>query len=500
MIKRLDLSDRARHQARWPDGVPRDGQLFTRRRPLRQMVVMIDAELDLVTAEAQRSPDDLDQVGLLSGLLTNGLFRRYRFADGGPPPTSQPEIRAGSVEVHPGWVVRGSDYPDGVYGVVFTDGPNSYSQGGVIGNVPSIAAGDLTTDVYGDLSPESASARRQADALAAQVAIQAVGADIYVTEREFLHRRGGYVTSGVTVCSPAEALPLVSLYLRIQGDFRVRSDHTFNRGLFYWVGTREILPAAWRWVAACLQHSTHSGDESIFLLAGSLLQRIDRALETRDHLHATLNRAQDNDLQDDALAHLDVILISFMAAFDVAARVAHRVLQLGGDEYRAAWQNRRRRGWWVRVQAAEPALAAVVAAGSDGDHILTIVRLMRNSVHGVALQSVGYRRRIGPQETLVGLPERDQSTLLVAMQAVGGQDSWGVRPTIPGLTHVDPGVIVERLFETVVPLLDQLIKLTPVERLAGVALTPEQLAPPEGVNGRWFQPWMRKSIRWQLGL
>ncbi|HUY24668.1 MAG TPA: hypothetical protein VMV09_05110 [Candidatus Saccharimonadales bacterium] len=127
---------------------------------------MIEAELDLVTAEAQRCPDDLDQVSLLSGLLTNRLFRRYRFADGGPPPTSQPEIRAGSVEVHPGWVVLGSETPDGVYGVVFTDGPNSYSQGGVIGNIPSIAAGDLTTDVYGDLSPESACARRQADALA----------------------------------------------------------------------------------------------------------------------------------------------------------------------------------------------------------------------------------------------------------------------------------------------------------------------------------------------
>jgi hypothetical protein len=499
MIKRLALSDHARHQAQWPDEVPRDGQLFAPRRPLRQMVVMIDAELDVLTAEAQRSPDGLDQVSLLSGLLTNSLIRRYRFAEDGPPPSVQPEIRAG-VEVYPGWVVLTRDAPEGVHGVVFTDGPNSNSRSGVMGNACEIAANDVKTDAYADLPPGIARSRRQADALAAQVAIQGVGADIYVTEREFLHRRGGYVTSGVTVCSPAEALPLVSLYLRIQGEFRVRDDHTFNRGLFYWVGTREILPAAWRWITACHQHSTHSGQEPIFLLAGSLLQRVDRALEARDRLHAILNRAQDNDLREDALAHLDVILISFMAAFDVAARVAHRVLQVGGDEYLAGWQKRRSGGWWDRVRAVDPALADAVAAGSDGDHILTIARLLRNSVHGAALQGVGFGRRRGPQETLVGLPERDQSALLVAMQAVGGQDSWGVRPIIPGRVYVDPGVIVERLFETVVPLLNQLMNLTPVERLAGVALAPEQLVPPVGVNGRWFQPWMRNSVRWQLGL
>jgi integrase len=252
------------------------------------MVVMIDAELDVLTAEAQRSPDGLDQVSLLSGLLTNSLIRRYRFAEDGPPPSVQPEIRAG-VEVYPGWVVLTRDAPEGVHGVVFTDGPNSNSRSGVMGNACEIAANDVKTDAYADLPPGIARSRRQADALAAQVAIQGVGADIYVTEREFLHRRGGYVTSGVTVCSPAEALPLVSLYLRIQGEFRVRDDHTFNRGLFYWVGTREILPAAWRWITACHQHSTHSGQEPIFLLAGSLLQRVDRLgpmfrRALRDHL------------------------------------------------------------------------------------------------------------------------------------------------------------------------------------------------------------------------
>lgn len=54
---------------------------------------------------------------------------------------------------------------------------------GVMGNAPEVAASDIEAAVYPDLSPQHAAERRYADELAAQVASQALRADIYVTER-----------------------------------------------------------------------------------------------------------------------------------------------------------------------------------------------------------------------------------------------------------------------------------------------------------------------------
>jgi hypothetical protein len=241
----------------------------------------------------------------------------------------------------------------------------------------------------------------------------------------------------------------------------------------------------------------------MMLLAGSLLQRVDRALETRDAIHIALNQPQNNDVRDDALSSLDIVLILLMSAVDVAARVAHRVLNLpSSGEYQAAWQNRRKNGWVEQVRALEPALAATVDQGTVNEQTLTILRLLRNSVHGAALQGIaflegGVRR---DQETLTALPPADEPVLLAAMDALGGRAGWGVNAAaaIPVRTHVDPGILAERLFEHVLKLLNDLMKATPVEQLTHVLLAPAASSPPTGDTV--FEPWKRDSIRRQLGL
>jgi len=464
------------------------------------MIVMVDADI-MSTAEGPYiDPDEFDERFVVSDLLRSRLIRRYLYADTGPPPELQPETRAGGMKVYPDWAVVQTASFEGPWTVVHSDADNSYSLGGVMGNAPLIAAQDVTTDAYSNLPTDMASKQRHADALAAQVAAQGVGADVFITERPFLHLRTGYSTRGVTVCTPVEALAVIGLYLRTQGEFEVMADFRFNRGLFFWVGTRELLPAAWRWFAACNQHSNGSGDPSLGLLAGSLLLRFDRSLEIRDQVHVAINQKQNNDVRDDALSALDVILVLLMAAFDVAARVAHRTLGLAGDEYQAAWQQRRNGGWWGKLHVAAPMLANVVGPGSRGDHVLTIVRLLRNSVHGAALQGVAYVQAGNAQETLVGLPPADEAALLTAMDALGGRSSWGVRATIPSQSHVEPAVIVERLFQLVPDVLNDLLERTPVERLPLVNLSPADHDPPTGGQSNPFEPWMRASIRWQLGL
>jgi len=507
MIKRLDLSDVTRRQPEWPASShdPTAGHLFSSRKPFRKIVVVVDADqlIDDVSLRA-RGAQSMDARTLLTVLLDHPLVRVLRYADDGPPSTVKPMAGVRGAQVYEGWaVLQGREPAGGVWSVIHpTEG--GYSSSGVIGNAPDVAADDTKTDAYRDLAPSAARERRRADALAAQVASQALRADIYVTERAYLHAAGWSVASGLTICRPEEAVALLSLYLRAQGEFLIGPKLPFNCGLFFWVGTRELLPEAWRWFSACVQSATGSGDDALMLLGGSLLQRVDRALEARDAIHVALNHPQNNDLQEDALANLDVVLVLLMGGVDVAARVAHRALGLPpAEEYRAAWQDHKKGGWLAHLRAWEPALAAVVDAGTPNAHALTILRLLRNSVHGAALQGTAFLRSGTPLESMVGLPAREEAAILAAMRALGGEASWGVRSSVRGRSHVDPGVLVDRLFESIVDLLNELMARTPVEHFPGFRLSAvdTQAPAPSGQSGDLdpFAPWIRQSIRMQLG-
>ena len=343
------------------------------------------------------------------------------------------------------------------------------------------------------------------DQLALQVASRVLSADIFVTHRPYLHAGSKVVSApNVTACTLDGAIPLVALYFRAQHEF-VLPTHAaigtfrFQRGLYFWVGARELLPEAWRWFAACAQHSAASGDEKLLLLGGSLLSRISRALQERDEVQIALNQPPGNDSFDEALGRLDNVLISLMGAIDACARVAHVILKVSGRERTAAWQND---DWLRRVEASEPRLSAVVGPGTPGAHTVTILSKLRNSVHGVALQGTTLLKD-GKMEALVGLPEEDEALILDAMDAMGGRASWGFRPIGVGRSHVEPAVLVDRLFAETIALLNRLMQETPVERLPDVTITPDMSQPPveDPAKGTLdtFSEWNRLAIRWQLG-
>jgi hypothetical protein len=218
----------------------------------------------------------------------------------------------------------------------------------------------------------------------------------------------------VTFCAPADALALVSLYLRTQGDFLIWKDpdrkgiERFPKGLFYWVGARELLPAGWRWSAVCIAHDHAQGTDDLSYLSGAVFQRITRALQSRDDLLRALNRSQDNDAAEQVLIALDTSLVFLMGALDATARVAHHVLGLPpGDLYEAGWQ--KTQNWLQNVAVKAPALAAIVATGTAGRDTVTILQLLRNTVHGSGLHALAVSRSGRHEETLVGLPRADSS-------------------------------------------------------------------------------------------
>ncbi len=484
------------HQHRWPkSNLPSPSTVFSTGPPLRKLIVVIDHELLAGVDEGA-----LDELNLLGGLLSHPFVEVYRFSDDGPPDDVPRQRHEHLGEAVPGWIVLGEpDVELGHCSAVCTEGDGDrVTHVALYGNGPDIAESDMESEAYSELEPSDAAARRRADATAVQAATEAQ-ADVFITRRPYLHALTWELARGLVIASPEQALPLVSLYLRAQGQFIAyrgvdgRGTVTLNKGLFYWVGTRELLPAGWRWFTACVQHSA-GGDDSMIFLGQSLFQRVQRALQARDAAHRALNQPQNNDTADDALGGLDLVLLGLMAAVDVTARVAHRTLSLGRRERAAAWQ----RDWVERVEAVAPGLAAVVATGTHGGETLTILNALRNSIHGSALDALAVGSATGRrQSTLVGLPHDEADRVVAAMDMLGGREAFGVTELLPDRIHADPGMLLDAVFARTLFVLNELMRLTPVEGLDRVSLAPEDQFPP--TDGP-FEEWMRHSVRWQLGL
>jgi hypothetical protein len=496
MIPRLNLSaPLLPHRPSWPAEATSYTPLFLGRQPFRKLVVLADAALVAVDDATSWGPELL-----LAGLLSHEFIERFRYADDGPPPEVPRERSDLMGEVVPGWAVLSPQDPaSGVYGVR-TGNAHSIRDAGIMGNRTTVAAQDTRTPVYQDVEAGAAAERRTRDALAAQVA-ESVRADVFLTDRPYLYAVEWQLSRGVTFLDREQALPFVSLYLRAQGEFLVfrtvdgTGTHKMNRGLFFWVATRELLNAAWRWFNACVQYSTSKGDDMVLLLGQSVLMRFTRALQARDQLHIALNRPQNNDIADDALSALDVVTLLLMGCFDATARVAHQALNIPGSAHDAGWL--RDQSWLPKVTKAVPAFASLVGAGTDGHHALTILRTLRNSIHGEALQALAVRNEHDPLRTMVGVSARDSQGLMDAVAALGGNVAWGIEEIIPGRFYADPGVLIERLLPLVVELLNAIMATTPVETLPGVKLVPSHQIPPTEAP---FDERTRSSVRWQLGL
>lgn len=462
---------------------------------LRELRVLID--------DAAYSPEP--QPGwnwqvLLSGLLTHKQIAVLRYADDGPP-SSAPRMGVfdGVVNGAIGWleVTPATDDSLAAFNVSGSDG-TSVSQSVIFGDVIEAAACDITSSLLESLPVAEAAAIRRADAIAVQAA-QSCAVDIFITDRRYLHAARWALTDGVTICTPREGLELVGLYLRSRAEYLTWHDPKFtvrlSKGGYFMVGARELLSAGWKWLNACVEYDRANQTEELTLLGVAVFQRVSRALQARDGLLRALSVRQDANVVEDALREFDVCMVFLMGALDAAARVAHQVVGHSAKPHNAGWQ---RPAWMTETARRCPELGAVLQAGSANAHALTILKLMRNTVHDAGLQAVNLAESAQPDQTLIGLARSDQTQVVAAVEALGGLPAWGLYELIPGELHADPHVFLEKLFPAALTLLNDLMNATPVETLPGYALSEEDTRPPEGTG--MYGPKSRDSIHWQLGL
>lgn len=465
--------------------------LFAPGPAMRRMRVLLDVDSFAAEGFDEAYP-------YLAGLLNEESILAWRFSDQGPPKDAE-VIEISNVRAAAGWIA----VDDGRDRVIYARDESIATSVLHVGDLAHLVRGDTHDPSHIGLGEDEAAARRLGAFRLLKVA-HAADVDLLITERPYLRNDPyGFVSGGITeVVSATEAPAIVGLYLRTQRRFVVDvsprgARFNFNKGLMTWVASRSLLPEGWRWMSACVQHSTHTGEDLLTHYAGTVHHRLERTLTARDNLYVALNQPQNNDTADEAMAALDNILINLSACLDVTARVYNHVLGAPSPVHQVGW----RRGQWLdKVRKLDPGVK-VLLDNPDFENLIVIVAELRNTIHGAALDPIAIVQGFGSQrdDTRVGLPADRLKELLAAMDALGGRSSWGVRELAPGRAHAEVDVLCERLMGTVPAMLNVIMKMTPVESLEGVSLSDGDLSPEAGPQDP-FNERFRRNILQQYGL
>ena len=325
--------------------------------------------------------------------------------------------------------------------------------------------------------------------------------DLFVTESpELLGKLPAGLISDSGCVSPAEATAAIGLFLRHRGSFVIDKGATHEESvspsLFYWGLSRALLPASWAWFGACVANASYSNDDQPLFLAQSAIQRLDRALRARDRLLIQTQLEPSHDSGDEALFQLDVILLMLSGALDATARVAHLVYRLSKGIKSAGW---RKREWLERLELENHELAAAMAEGTEDSDLNQVVGLLRNTVHGEALQGLLAHDTARPlvREHLMRIPRREEDRLLAAMGRQSGEASWGVRDLGAGLLALELDTFVERLIPQAAATLNRVMAATDCSRLPhGDAQIDDE--PP--ADDHLFSDWATSSMLALAGL
>lgn len=470
----------------WPEEMQAQARtprpLFEARPPLRKLIVVSDADLLAVPDDVSVTP-----AALLTGLLTHPYIKLLRYRDEGP---AAGLARDG--EPPRGWACLLPQDGDDGRGLVCAHDSGGWTYTSVSSAVAAYARGDTGSGVYGDRPPEAAVGQRELDALAAGVAA-AIEADLFITGRPYLFGTRKIHIPSVTLCRIPEALAMVGLYLRSQGEFVLwraadgSGGPTAIEWLYYQIGAIALLPELWRWSGIQAAAAQQEAPDALGGLTGALLLLV-RALRTRDSFHRAFNLPQQRDAVRTVLVELDTILVMLMGAVDASARFIHVLLAVQGEQRDAGWQ---KSGWRSKLVGQSQPLADLFGNGAPLADVLTVLSRLRKTVHGQAIQAT-MRQSGRIRDAPITLPAEHESRILASMDNLGGRAAWGARPGVSGAVAVDPGQFVGQLFPAVLGLLNTVMAATPSAYVLGQRPGPD-------AGPRWYSERSRLSVRWQLG-
>lgn len=454
------------------------------------MTLAIEGRIRVVVDVDTVSGDD-GQGRFLLALLQQNEVETFKYSDLGPPAEelkrADPNI---DIKVCPGWLLfEPSTSPtwDDQGRVSYTTGKDTWHCCMVMGGGDFLAIRRAqAAEQLGPLALNKEQVRRD---LTAQLAVSAASAHLFVTARPVLLDQPS-LPAFDRDCAAADvedAVAIVGVWLRAKGVYIVLAEGcgkaTVDRHAFYMIALRNLLHESWRWGHGC----TASGDPVLHDLSIALHRRLVTALKARDRSRTAGFFMAEAAARDEVLECVDVVALNLMAAFDVAARVAHRVLSI--QKPNPSWLYEK----WVQ-QLPRPGLGSVLDSHHD---VLTLISKLRNTIHDKAMHlGTIQHKQDGDADFYVVLPADHTNDLRSAFEALGGLPAWGVREFGAERLWAEPLRLIELLLRRGIHTLNELLAATPVESLApGVTLQTEPLA------DDWvWSPGARRNVSWQMGL
>lgn len=292
---------------------------------------------------------------------------------------------------------------------------------------------------------------------------KALRCDVYVTDVPAmidLDGKSGYKYPTEAV-SPRAAVPLLGLYLRRLGRFRLEQDHRigrrsphpafFSRGdeaiTFFHTAVRSMLWATFEWELLSHKAATPEGEQEFKLFADTMLHRLEQVLRERDHVLHMLAVAPNGIAAGFAAGDaLDTILLLSLAALDAIAEAIDKVFGLGANN--PGWNNG---DFLRRLGRKAEALARLFQEEQGGDSywLLKTLSELRNSIHSEAISrspKIPVVHEFAGR-VLLPIPPARFAKIREHVVAMGGLEQWGVFEAVHGSerAHLHPGEFVEAL-------------------------------------------------------
>lgn len=333
-------------------------------------------------------------------------------------------------------------------------------------------------------------------ALCFALAAEESGADALATESPVL-LNGVFppnMIGSANAMPPRNAVALLGLYLRHNDDFTLamsdRGAHMrFDRDRFYFVLMRELLPSAWRWFSALVEHAGGGRNEDLLMTAQSAMERVERALRARDRMHEMLQLPPSRGTATEAIFYFDVALMMLGGGFDGLARIAHAVHQFSTSPRTASWGSR---VWLRKLDAVNAPLAALMAPGAPGRDARELVAILRNTIHSEALRTITHQSG-GQRDELVVVPREIEQELEEVVGRISDAASFGIERRNDGRLYIRPGLYIEVALPFIASALNAIMDATPVEQLANVDAAnlrveprPDRVWTPENRQAVWL--------------
>lgn len=343
-------------------------------------------------------------------------------------------------------------------------------------------------DVFPDQSDPEVQSMLQ-DVLVARAHYQ-IGNDILVTlSPELLANRGNRWINEVNPLTPIEAIKLIGLFLRCKDNYTIKvfgnaGTQALDKGSFYWVAARNLLPAMWKYFSACVEVSknTQPWIYSLTDTGGSILSRCTRALEARDYIGMQFYVAQNNQTRDNMMYHFDYLTLLLSGVFDAQALVAREVYSVTKPNER---NTNFRNSEFMRNLGSSGGIGICDIIESDRFRALSLLLgKLRNSIHGSMMRSLGYKEPAIDEQTFVYLHTDHSQDVWDAAERYSSVEHWGLRQSCPNI--FEPFTYSTTLVEQCFKYIDQIASATEVERLFSGQSIPElmQNAPKDGIFNR----------------